>query len=77
MLYIKKNMNFSGNKLDYKSSIFKKNLFNDSNDNEMNSFDFDKKEIITYNILRNNHYNIITNEISMSLSKENKLPKIC
>ena len=73
----KKRINFSGNKLDYKSSIFKKNLFNDSNDNEMNSFDFDKKEIITYNILRNNHYNIITNEISMSLSKENKLPKIC
>ena len=66
-------INLTGKKLEFKSKIFKKNLFNISNDNQINSFDFDKNEIITYNILRNNHYNIIANEVSISLSKENQL----
>ena len=69
----KKIINLTGKKLEFKSKIFKKNLFNISNDNQINSFDFDKNEIITYNILRNNHYNIIANEVSISLSKENQL----
>ena len=69
--YRRKIINFTGKKFEYKPRI-KKSLFNNS-ENKISSFDYDKKEIITYNILRNNHYNIVANQISISLSKKNQI----